>query len=211
MMRIRVVIAEDHVMVRQGLRALLERASIEVIGEAPDGREAVRLVEKLRPEVAVLDIALPLLNGIDAARAILKSDAGTKVVALTMHNERHYLVEAVRAGVTGYVLKSKAAEDLVQAIQEVARGAIYFGPEFSREALRDFLARPDRPENPLTAREREVLQLVAEGRTNKEVASQLGISVKTAEAHRAHIMTKLNIHETAGLVRFAIREGIIRP
>jgi DNA-binding NarL/FixJ family response regulator len=211
MMRIRVVVAEDHVMVRQGLRALLERASIEVVGEAGDGREAVRLVEKLRPEVAVLDIALPLLNGIDAARAILKSEAGTKVVALTMHSERHYLVEAVRAGVTGYVLKSKAAEDLVQAIQEVARGAIYFGPEFSRDALRDFLARPDQPENPLTAREREVLQLVAEGKTNKEVASQLGISVKTAEAHRAHIMGKLNIHETAGLVRFAIREGIIRP
>jgi DNA-binding NarL/FixJ family response regulator len=210
-MRIRVVVAEDHVMVRQGLRALLERASIEVVGEAGDGREAVRLVEKLRPEVAVLDIALPLLNGIDAARAILKSEAGTKVVALTMHSERHYLVEAVRAGVTGYVLKSKAAEDLVQAIQEVARGAIYFGPEFSRDALRDFLARPDQPENPLTAREREVLQLVAEGKTNKEVASQLGISVKTAEAHRAHIMGKLNIHETAGLVRFAIREGIIRP
>jgi len=210
-MAIRVVIADDHLMVRQGLRAFLERASIEVVGEAGDGREAVRLVEEVRPDVAVLDIAMPLLNGIDAARAILKLEAGTKVVAVTMHSERHYLVEAVRAGVTGYVLKTKAAEELVQAIQEVVRGGIYLGSEFSRDALCDLLARPDSPENPLTSREREVLQLVAEGNSTRRIASHLTISVKTAEAHRAHLMHKLNIHETAGLVRFAIREGIIRP
>jgi DNA-binding NarL/FixJ family response regulator len=176
-----------------------------------DGREAVRLAEKLKPDVAVLDIAMPLLNGIDAAREIRRVSPRTKTTLLTVHEENQYVVEALRAGVTGYVVKTKAADDLVKAIKEVSLGAVYMSPGVSREAVRAYLDGTEPSNDGLTPREREVLQLVAEGKTTKEVAAVLGISVKTAESHRSRIMEKLDIHETASLVRYAIRLGVIQP
>jgi DNA-binding NarL/FixJ family response regulator len=210
-MRIRILLADDHMMVRQGIRALLEKEGFEVVAEAMDGREAVRLAENLKPDVAVLDIAMPLLNGIDAAREIRRVSPRTKTTLLTVHEENQYVVEALRAGVTGYVVKTKAAEDLVKAIREVSLGAVYMSPGVSREAVRAYLDGTEPANDGLTPREREVLQLVAEGKTTKEVAAVLGISVKTAESHRSRIMEKLDIHETASLVRYAIRLGVIQP
>ena len=210
-MRIRILLADDHMMVRQGIRALLEKEGFEVVAEAMDGRDAVRLAEKLKPDVAVLDIAMPLLNGIDAAREIRRASPRTKTTLLTVHEENQYVVEALRAGVTGYVVKTKAADDLVKAIKEVSLGAVYMSPGVSREAVRAYLDGTEPSNDGLTPREREVLQLVAEGKTTKEVAAVLGISVKTAESHRSRIMEKLDIHETASLVRYAIRLGVIQP
>jgi DNA-binding NarL/FixJ family response regulator len=210
-MRIRILLADDHMMVRQGIRALLEKEGFDVVAEAMDGRDAVRLAEKLKPDVAVLDIAMPLLNGIDAAREIRRVSPRTKTTLLTVHEENQYVVEALRAGVTGYVVKTKAAEDLVKAIREVSQGAVYMSPGVSREAVRAYLNGSEPSNDGLTPREREVLQLVAEGKTTKEVAAVLGISVKTAESHRSRIMEKLDIHETASLVRYAIRLGVIQP
>jgi len=210
-MRIRILLADDHMMVRQGIRALLEKEGFEVVAEAMDGRDAVRLAEKVKPDVAVLDIAMPLLNGIDAAREIRRVSPRTKTTLLTVHEENQYVVEALRAGVTGYVVKTKAAEDLVKAIREVSQGAVYMSPGVSREAVRAYLDGTEPSSDGLTPREREVLQLVAEGKTTKEVAAVLGISVKTAESHRSRIMEKLDIHETASLVRYAIRLGVIQP
>jgi DNA-binding NarL/FixJ family response regulator len=158
----------------------------------------------------VLDISMPLLNGIDAAREVAKISPRTKTILLTMYTEDHYVLESLRAGVTGYVLKMRAALALVQAIQAVMKGEIYLSPGISRAVVQAFLSKTDIPEDPLTTREREVLQLVAEGKTTKEIAAQLGISAKTADSHRTNIMEKLDIHDTAGLVRYAIKRGIIR-
>lgn len=209
-MAYRILLADDHTIVRQGLRAILEREGYEVVGEASDGREAISFAEKFRPDVAVLDISMPLLNGIDAAREITKISPRTKTILLTMYTEDHYVLESLRAGVTGYVLKMRAALALVQAIQAVMKGEIYLSPGISRAVVQAFLSKTDIPEDPLTTREREVLQLVAEGKTTKEIAAQLGISAKTADSHRTNIMEKLDIHDTAGLVRYAIKRGIIR-
>jgi two-component system, NarL family, response regulator NreC len=209
-MAYRILLADDHTIVRQGLRAILEREGYEVVGEASDGREAITYAEKFRPDVAVLDISMPLLNGIDAAREVTKVSPRTKTVLLTMYTEDHYVLESLRAGVTGYVLKMRAALALVQAIQAVMKGEIYLSPGISRAVVQAFLSKTDIPEDPLTTREREVLQLVAEGKTTKEIAAQLGISAKTADSHRTNIMEKLDIHDTAGLVRYAIKRGIIR-
>ena len=206
----RILLADDHIMVRQGIRSILEREGVNVVGEASDGREAVRLARELLPEVAVLDLSMPMLNGLDAAREILTLGR-TRVVLLTMHAEERYVLEALRAGITGYVLKTRAASGLVEAIQEVARGNIYLSPGVSKAVVSAFLGKTGMPADPLTARERQVLQLIAEGKTTKEVAGLLGVSVKTAESHRARIMEKLEIHETAGLVRYAIRRGLIQP
>jgi two-component system response regulator NreC len=205
----RLLLADDHQIIRQGLRALLESQGFAVVGEAGDGHEAVRLAQTLRPEISVLDVTMPQLNGLDAARAILRVSPTTKTVLLTMHTEDRYVSEALKAGVRGYVLKSQASADLIQAIREVARGMTYLSPGVSRAVVDAYLAKTDLPPDPLTLRERQVLQLVAEGKTTKEVAGLLGVSVKTAESHRTRIMAKLNIHETASLVRYAIRSGLI--
>ena len=207
----RLLLADDHSLVRQGLKALLERQGFQVASEASDGQEAVRLAAKVQPEVAILDISMPLLNGLDAARELLKSSPKTKVVLLTQHDEDHYVTEALRAGAKGYVLKSQAADDLVHAIREVCSGAVYLSPSISRAVVDAYLSRTYVSTDPLSARERQVLQLVGEGKSTKDVAAQLGISVKTAESHRARLMRKLDIHETASLVRYAIRRGLIQP
>jgi DNA-binding NarL/FixJ family response regulator len=208
-MPVKILLADDHAVVRQGLRAILEREGFEAVGEASDGREAIRLCEKYRPDVAVLDVTMPLLNGIDAAREIRKTNPATKLVLLTMHTEEHLVLESLRAGVKGYVLKTKAADELVQAIRAVCKGEMYLTQSLSRTLVQAFLAKETLPDTSLSDRERQVLQLVAEGRTSKEIASILNISVKTTESHRSNIMDKLNIHDTAGLVRYAIRNGII--
>jgi DNA-binding NarL/FixJ family response regulator len=169
------------------------------------------LAAKVQPEVAILDISMPVLNGLDAARELLKSSPKTKVVLLTQHDEDHYVTEALRAGAKGYVLKSQAADDLVHAIREVCSGAVYLSPSISRAVVDAYLSRTYVSRDPLSARERQVLQLVGEGKSTKDVAAQLGISVKTAESHRARLMRKLDIHETASLVRYAIRRGLIQP
>jgi DNA-binding NarL/FixJ family response regulator len=208
---VRVLLADDHVIVRQGLKALLERDGFEVVGEASTGHEAIEMVQKFHPEVAVLDISMPLLNGIDAAREILRVSPRTKVLLLTMFSEEHYVLEALRAGASAYILKTKAAGELVHAIREVCKGETYLGAGVSRTVVQAYLAKAENPTDPLTARERQVIQLVAEGKTTKEIGTVLGVSTKTAESHRTNIMDKLNIHDTAGLVRYAIRTGIITP
>lgn len=210
-MSLHIVLADDHVVVRQGLRAVLEREGFEIVGEAGDGLEAVQLVERLSPTVAVLDVAMPKLNGIDAAREIKKIHPQTRTILLTALTEDHYVLESLRAGIRGYVLKSRSAEELVEAIHAVCRGEVYLTPGVSGALVEAFIGGVKVPEPGLTDRERQVLQLVAEGKTTKEIAAVLNISVKTAESHRASIMQKLEIHDTAGLVRYAIRHGLIQP
>lgn len=210
-MRLRIILAEDHTIVLEGLRSLLEKEGFDIVGEAQDGRLAVELAKKLKPDIAILDIAMPALNGIDAAREILRASPDTRTILLTIHDSNQYVVEALRAGVSGYLLKTRAASDLIQAIKEVSRGALYVSPGLSRDVVKSFLEHKDFKADPLTPREREVLQLIAEGKTTKEVGVILGISGKTAESHRTRIMEKLDIHETATLVRYAIRQGVIQP
>ena len=210
-MSIRILLADDHTIFRQGVRALLEREGFHVAGEAADGHAVIQMAAQLTPDVAVVDLAMPMLNGLDAAREITRASPRTRTILLTMHTEDPYVARALQAGIRGYVLKSQAAEDLVQAIREVARGAVYLSPGISQTVVEAYLAKRDLPPDPLTSREHQVLQLIAEGKTTKEVAVLLGVSVKTAESHRMRIMTKLDIHETAGLVRYAIRQGLVRP
>jgi DNA-binding NarL/FixJ family response regulator len=205
----RILLADDHVIVRQGFRALLEREGLEVVAEAANGHEAVRLAGELLPDVAVLDFAMPLLNGLDAAKEIRRRSPRTRTILLTVHSEDHYVLEALQAGVHGYVVKTQAAADLVQAIREIRGNAIYLSPTISRAVVEAYFDKATPPGDVLSSRERQVLQLVAEGKTTKEIAGVLGVSIKTADSHRARIMRKLDIHDTAGLVRFAIRRGLI--
>lgn len=206
----RVVLADNHALVRQGLRALLEREGFLVTGEAADGQEAIHLVSNTRPDIAIFDISMPQLNGLDAARQLQKTSQA-KIILLTRHDEDPYITEALRAGARGYVLKTQAATDLVQAIHQVLRGGVYLSPGISRAVVEAYLSKSEPAADPLTARERQVLQMIGEGNSTKDVARVLGISVKTAESHRARLMRKLDIHETASLVRYAIRRGLIQP
>lgn len=208
---IQVLLADDHPIVRQGLKSLLERAGIRVVGEASDGREAVRLTKELLPDVAALDLDMPLLNGLEAAREILQVCPGTRTILVSIHTEDQHVLEALRAGIRGYVVKTEAADDLVQAIREVAQGLIYLSSGVRQAVVRAYLAKTDLPPDPLTPRERQVLQLIAEGKTTKEIARILAVSFKTAESYRSRLMEKLQIHQTAGLVRYAIRRGLIQP
>ncbi len=210
-MNTRVLVADDHPVVRQGLKSLLTREGFSVVGEAADGREALRQVEALHPEVALLDLGMPGLNGLDAAREIMQSSAGTKVVILTQHAEEPYILEALRAGVHGYVLKSQSVSDVVQAIRDVTRGKLYVSPAISEVVVSAYRGQTRLPADLLTTREREVLQLVAEGKSTKMIAEILGIAQKTAESHRSHLMVKLGIHQVAGLVRYAVRRGLVQP
>jgi DNA-binding NarL/FixJ family response regulator len=208
---LRLILADDHQIVRQGLRALLEREGIEIAGEALDGRAAVTLVEVYQPDIAVLDLSMPGLNGVDAAREILQRYPRLGIILLTVHAEDYQVVTALRAGIRGYVIKTQAADELVRAIREVASGGMYLSPDVSRVVVEMYLSKSETHSDPLTPRERQVLQLIAEGRTTKEIATLLGLTSKTAESYRARIMEKLGIHQTAGLVRYAIRHGLIEP
>ncbi len=207
----RVVLADDHALLRQGLRSVLEREGFEVVAEASDGQEVMRVVPELQPDIAIIDISMPLLNGLVAAHELKKSSPRTKIVLLTRHDEDQYVVESIRAGVRGYVLKTQVATDLVEAMRQVDRGGVYLSPGISRAIVEAYLSRADLPPDPLTSRERQVLQLIGEGKSTKEAAVLIGISTKTAESHRARLMQKLDIHETASLVRYAIRRGLVQP
>jgi DNA-binding NarL/FixJ family response regulator len=207
----RVVLADDHVLVRQGLKSLLEREGFQVVAEASDGQEAVRHVESLQPEIVVMDISMPILNGLNAAREMSRTCPKTKTILLTQHDEGQYVSEALDAGVKGYVLKNQVASDLLLAIRQVSRGQVYLSPGVSRAVMDAYQSKSEKPKNSLTLREKQVLQLIAEGKSTKDIASVLGISVKTAESHRTRLMQKLDIHETASLVRYAVRQGIVQP
>lgn len=210
-MGLRILLADDHPVFRQGLRALLEREKFEVVGEASDGLEAIAAAERLQPQIVVIDLAMPSLNGIDALREIVKRVPRTKAVLLTMHTEEYRVLEALRAGAKACVSKSQAAEHLLQAIKDVSAGGVYLSPHVSGAVVQAYLAKTELPYDPLTPRERQVLQLIAEGKTTKETAAVLDVSVKTAETHRTNLMEKLDIHSTAGLVRYAIRRGLLQP
>jgi two-component system response regulator NreC len=210
-MPLHILLADDHVVVRQGLKALLERAGFEVVAEAGDGQEAIRLAADSQPDIAVLDVAMPILNGIDAARGIAKASPATRAILLTMYAQGASVLEGLRAGIRGLVVKSRAFDELLRAIQAVCKGDTYLSPDVCNVVVESYVTNRDAGEPHLRDRERQVLQLVAEGRTTKEIATILGVSVKTAESHRMNIMERLDIHDTAGLVRYAIRHGMIQP
>jgi DNA-binding NarL/FixJ family response regulator len=216
MKRIAVLLVEDHHIVREGLRALLEHErDIEVVGEAETGREAVQLARDLRPAVVVMDIAMPLLNGLEATRQIRKTFPEARVLILSAHSDDAYVQQATELGAAGFLLKQTSSHDLATAIREVQKGKTFFSPAISRrihdrsQQRLDREGQPRKKTNRLSSRQVEVLQLIAEGKPNKEVAAELGVSFKTVDKHRQHLMSKLNIHDVAGLTRYAIAEGII--
>jgi two-component system response regulator NreC len=217
MKRIRVVVADDHTIVRQGLLALLnEQQDIEVVAEAEDGRDALKKVEKFLPDILILDVGMPRLNGLEAARQIKRQNQTVKILMLTMHSDEEYIFETLKAGASGYLLKDAAATELITAIHSIHSGQSYLSPSVSHRVIENYIRRSDPPNNEdtgshklLTEREREVLQLVAEGKTNREIADILNISIKTVDNHRTNLMNKLDIHDRAGIVRYAIRKGII--
>jgi len=207
---IRILLADDHALVRQGFRMILEaQPDMEIVGQAGNGREAVELAEKLRPDVVVMDVAMPELNGTEATRRLAASTPRTRVLALSMHKDSVYVREILRAGARGYLLKDSGDTDLVAAVRAVAKGEGYISPAVSDAVLSDYRKHVTDPLDLLTGREREVLQSIAEGKTNKEIATALNLSVYTVEAHRGRIMEKLNLHSTGELVRFALRNGLI--
>lgn len=214
-MSLRVLLADDHGVVRKGLRFLLERQpDIEIAGEASDGREAVRLAETVDPDIVIMDIAMPMLNGIDATAQIVKRNPRAGVIILSMHSDEDYLLSALNAGAKGYLLKESAEADLVRAIQAVSKGSPFFSPEIAKTMLEDymrFLQQRNLQDSYdlLTDREKEVLQLLAEGKSNKEAAAILDLSIYTVDTHRTHLMQKLNLHNTAEIVLYAVRKKII--
>jgi len=216
MKQITVLLAEDHMIVREGFRKMLElEDDFEIVGEAQDGRAAVALVKKFHPEVVLMDIAMPLLNGLEATRQILKEFPATRVLMLSAHSDDAYVKNATDSGAMGFLLKQTSAHDVCRAIREVQKGKTFFSPSISRRQERinpKSLSRAGvlkKKISELTSREMEVLQLIAEGKANKETASELGIGIKTVEKHREHLMEKLDIHDTAGLTRYAISAGVI--
>ena len=210
-----IVVADDHKIVREGLVKLLEaRPDFTVVGEASDGEEAVQMVLEKQPDVVIMDIWMPRLSGIDATRRIGKKGCQAKILVLSMHESRTYVEEVLRAGASGYIVKNSASSDLLQAIDAVNSGASYLSPAITQQVV-DAIARPG-DSSPsgvamLTDREREVLQLIAEGLSSKEIANMLGVSLKTVDSHRSNLMEKLDIHKVSGLVRFAIRAGLVEP
>jgi len=216
MKRITVLLAEDHQIVREGFRSLLEHESdIEVVGEAATGREAVRLTRKLQPAVVVMDIAMPLLNGLEATRQIRKDFPNTKVLILSAHSDDAYVERVATLGAAGFLLKQTSSHILAKAIRQVQKGSTFFSPAVAKRVSgrgrnhRDPAAQSNKRTNSLSSREVEVLQMIAEGKPNKQVAVELGVSFKTVDKHRQNLMTKLDIHDIAGLTRYAIAEGII--
>jgi DNA-binding NarL/FixJ family response regulator len=207
----RVLIADDHKMFREGVTSALPPDEFEVVGQASDGQEAVRLARRLQPDLALIDVAMPGLNGVDAAREVVRASPGSGVLILSMHDESPYVTEALRAGARGYVLKTQPVAELLEAMRQVSRGNVYVAPGLWRDVVDSYRSGEEAAPDPLTPREREVLQLIAEGHTTKQIADSLGISFKTAESHRTHLMGKLDIHATAGLVRYAIRRGLVQP
>jgi len=208
--RARVLLADDHAVVRQGFRLILgSQPDLEVVGEAGNGREAVELALKLKPDVAVIDVSMPELNGIEATRRIVERLPQTRVLALSMHKDAVYVREILRAGARGYLLKDAVDTEFLNALRAVARGDGYLSPAVSAAVLDDYRKNTTDPIDLLTSREREVLQMIAEGKTNKEIAGLLDLSVYTVDAHRGRIMEKLNVHSATDLVRFALRRGIV--
>jgi len=213
---IRVLLADDHTLVRAGIRALLEaQAGVEVVAESGDGRETLELIVKHAPDIALLDIGMPGLNGLEVARRAAKDSPRTRIIMLSMYADRTYLRQALATGVSGYLLKGAAVAELPLALQSVMRGETYLTPRISQEVVKGFL-RESQKEEPgplegLTRRQREILQLIAEGRSTKEIAQILDVSVKTVETHRMRMMDRLGIHDVPGLVRFAIRAGLVSP
>lgn len=216
MARLRILLADDHTLVRQGLRKVLEeRPEWEVVAEAGDGREAVRQAEEVRPDVAIVDVAMPLLNGIEAVRQIARKAPGTRLLVLSMHADEAYVTQMLRAGAAGYLLKDSADVDLLQAVDAVSVGKSFFSPAIARVIADDYVRQladrgvTDRFEL-LSEREREIFQLIAEGRTNKEIANMLFLSPSTVDTHRSRIMEKLDVHSAAEIVLYAVRKGVIR-
>jgi two-component system, NarL family, response regulator NreC len=215
MSKIRILVADDHGIVRKGLRFLLDRQpDMEVVGEASEGRGVIRLSEELKPNVVIMDVAMPQLNGIDAAAQIIKTDPSIRIVMLSMHADESYLVRALSAGAKGYLLKDSAEVDLVRAVQVVSQGRPFFSPGIAQSLLEDYVRTLQQrglqdSYDLLTDREREVLQLLAEGKSNKEVATILDLSTYTVETHRTNFMHKLNLHNTAEIVLYAVRKKII--
>ena len=214
-MTTRIILADDHIIFRQGLRAQLDTVKgIEVVDEAGDGRQAVKLAKKIKPDVVVIDISMPILNGIDAVRQIIKAVPETRVIILSMHKDRHYIAEALKAGALGYIAKEESFNSLIFAIKTVLKGKIYLCPDTENIVLNDFVMQLRSTDSVsssshLTDREREVLQLIAEGKTGKDIAGIIFVSSTTVDTHRRNIMKKLGIHTTAGLVKYAIQHKII--
>lgn len=208
---IRILLAEDHTLVRAGIRSLLDRiGGMEVVAEASDGQEAVRLARKHQPQLVVMDIAMAGLNGLEATRRIRSETPDAKILILSMHANEQYVQQALQAGASGYLLKDAATEELELAIQAALKGQTYLSPRISRRLVEDYLSRGEgNPADQLTPRQREILQLIAEGRSTRAIAERLHVSVKTVETHRAQLMDRLDIHDVPGLVRFAIRTGVI--